>query len=121
MFIYLVLKKHSMYTEELKERVGGVVASFILKNGELIESDLERSPQFVIHSVLYLMDAVTEKKDIKKFVIFGEKANFSVSFHPHYIIGVHLERTANIHLLRLMIRRILEPTEQVAEPYTLEE
>lgn len=100
------------------------MGSFILKDGELIESDLERSPQFVIHSILYLMDAVTEKKDIRKIIIFGEKANFSVSFRKDYIIGVILTRTANIHLLRLVIRRILEPSklrERHDHPLTLEE
>jgi len=111
-----------MYTEKLKESVGGVLGSFILKNGKLIESDLKHSPQFVIHSILYLHEAVTERKDLKRVLIFGEKTNFSVVFHPGYVIGVLLTQGANIHLLNLVIRRILEPSRQPPEgPPSLEE
>lgn len=96
-----------MYSEKLRESVGGVISSFILENWEVVESDLTCDLQFVTQSIIYLMDKITEKKDLSMVIIFGEKSNFVVSFHYDYIVGVLLSQTANIHLLNLVVRRIL--------------
>lgn len=113
MFIYLFLKTGWMYTEKLKERVGGVLGSFILRNGEIVESDLKEEPQFAIQSILYLVEVVTEsKRDLKQVAISGEKACLCVTFYLGYIICVKLTPTANTQLLNLMIRRILESAEK---------
>lgn len=113
MFIYLFLKTGWMYTEKLKESVGGVLGSFILRNGELVESDLEHDPQFATQSILYVVEVVTERKrDIKQVAISGEKACLCVTFYLGYIICVKLTHAANAPLLNLMIRRILESAEK---------
>lgn len=96
-----------MYTEKLRESVGGVLGSFVLENWEVAESDLTCDVQFVTQSIIYLLDKVTERKDLKQVIIFGEKTNFFVSFHHDLIVGVLLARTANIHLLNLVTRRTL--------------
>ena len=105
-----------MYGEKLKESVGGVIGSFVIRNREIIESDLQRDLQFVTQSVFYLMDAVTEKKDLKYVTISGENCGFYVYFHQDYVIGVVIAPNANTHLLNLMIRRLLESPEQKEVP-----
>lgn len=106
-----------MYTEKLKESMGGIVGSFVLKDGDIAEADLNCDFGFVVQSLLYLREAVTERKSLTRFTVFGENHNFSVYFYPGHMVGVLLTGTANIQLLNLMVRRILEPVpEELAEP-----
>jgi len=97
-----------MYAEKLKESIGGVIGSFTLRNGTITESDLNGELQFVTQSLLYFIEAVQERKPLKKLVFFGNRKNLYIYVHPPYTIGVLLSLSANIHLLNLMIKRILE-------------
>ncbi len=106
-----------MYAERLKESIGGIVGSFTLKDGEIIESDLERDLGFVTQSILYLSEAVRETKDLKRLSIFGEKQNLSVYFYADRILGVLIARTGNVQLLNLMVRRIVETPEEGELPH----
>ncbi|MBU7042161.1 MAG: hypothetical protein HXS47_01125 [Theionarchaea archaeon] len=103
-----------MYAEKLKQSIGGVIGSFTLRNGTITESDLHGELQFVTQSILYVIEAVQDRKPLKKLIFFGDKKNLYVYTHPPYTIGVLLSLSANIHLLNLMIKRILE-TPDVAE------
>ncbi len=100
-----------MYTEHLRESTGGIIGSFFVKKGEIKESDLEGDLQFVVQSFFYLMEAVTERKDLKEFSIYAEEKNFFVLIYSTYIVGVLLECTANIPLVSLMVKKILETPE----------
>jgi len=107
-----------MYAERLKDSIGGITGSFTLKDGEVIETDLDCDLGFVTQSILYLSEAVTETKDLTRLIIFGEKQNLSVHFHSEYILGVLMARTGNVQLLHLMVRRILEtPEEELSEAH----
>lgn len=101
-----------MYTEKLRESTGGIIGSFFVKKGEIEESDLEGDLQFVMQSFFYLMETVTEQKELKEFSIYGEEKNFFVLIYSPYIVGVLLECTANIPLVSLMVRKVLETLEQ---------
>ncbi|MBU7019391.1 MAG: hypothetical protein HXS44_17930 [Theionarchaea archaeon] len=102
-----------MYTEKLKESVGGVLGSFVLKNGEIVESDVEEGIQFLVQSILYLEEVVREsKRDLKQVAVSGGKACLCVTFYLDYIVCVKLTPAANTHLLNLMIKRILESAEK---------
>ncbi len=105
-----------MYVDQLKESIGGVIGSFVLKNGEITETDLGPNLGFVTQSILYLSEAVTETKDLKRLSIFGKNRSLSVYFHSQYILGVLITPTANLQLLNLMVRRILEAPERAEEP-----
>ena len=108
MFIYLFLERGLMYTEKLKESIGGVTGSFILQNWEVVESDMTCELQFITQSIVYLMEAISDRRTLRQFVIFGEKANFSVSFRGDKVAGVLLDPTANIQLLNLVLKRVLD-------------
>jgi hypothetical protein len=97
-----------MYAEKLKESIGGVMGSFTLRNGTITESDLNGELQFVTQSIMYVIEAVQERKPLKKIIFFGDKKNLYIYIHPPYTIGVLLSLSANIHLLNLMIKRIVE-------------
>jgi hypothetical protein len=97
-----------MYAEKLKESIGGVMGSFTLRNGTISESDLNGELQFVTQSIMYVIEAVQERKPLKKIIFFGDKKNLYIYIHPPYTIGVLLSLSANIHLLNLMMKRILE-------------
>jgi hypothetical protein len=101
-----------MYTEKLKEAIGGIIGSFIMKSGEMKESDLESDLLFEIQNIFYLVETVTERKDFKEFLILGEKKGFFVYFHDEYMVGALLTHDANISLLSLMIGKILETPER---------
>ncbi|MBU6996049.1 MAG: hypothetical protein HXS41_01445 [Theionarchaea archaeon] len=105
-----------MYTEKLKETAGGVIGSFIMENGEMKETDLEGNLQFEIQNIYYLIETVTEKKDFKILLICGESKMFFVYVHPRYIVGALLTHTANVPLLTLITRKMLEaPPEEEPE------
>jgi hypothetical protein len=106
-----------MYTEKLKEVIGGIIGSFIMKSGEMKESDLESDLLFEIQNISYLVEAVTERKDFREFLILGEKKGFFVYFHDEYMVGVLLRHDANISLLSLMIRKILETPDKESEAH----
>ena len=100
-----------MYTEKLRESTGGIISSFFVKKGKIKESDLEGNLPFVVHSFFYLMEAVNEWRNLKEFSIYGKEKNFFALIYPPYIVGVLLECTANIPLVSLMVRKILETPE----------
>jgi hypothetical protein len=113
-----------MYTEKLKESMGGIIGSFIIENRELKETDLEEDLQFAIQNIYYIMEAVTEYKRFKMLLIVGNKKSLFVHFHKGAIVGIILKRTANTSLLDLVVRKVLEmPKEGVIEPHpsTIEE
>ncbi len=104
-----------MYAERLKESMGGILGSFTMKERKLVEVDTDSDLQFATQSILYLMDAVTEYKNLKRLALFGEKGILSVYFYSDYIIGVFLACTANLELLNLIMRRILAAPEEPLE------
>ncbi|MGC1120542.1 MAG: hypothetical protein WBA22_05560 [Candidatus Methanofastidiosia archaeon] len=112
-----------MYTEKLKETAGGVIGSFIMENGKMKETDLEGDLQFEIQNIYYLIEAVTGKRDFRVLLICGEKKMFFVYIYQRYIVGALLNQAANVPLLTLMIRKILEAPEEESEieyPLTFE-
>ncbi|MBU7013623.1 MAG: hypothetical protein HXS43_02230 [Theionarchaea archaeon] len=104
-----------MFTEKLKETAGGVIGSFVMENGEVKETDLEGSLQFEIQNIHYLIETVTEKKDFKILLVDGKKKMFFVYIHQRYIVGALLSQTANVPLLTLIVRKILEAPEEESE------
>jgi hypothetical protein len=109
-----------MYTEKLKETAGGVIGSFIMENGEMKETDLEGDLQFEIQNIYYLIEAVTGKRDFRVLLICGEKRLFFVYIHQRYIVGALLNQAANVPLLTLVTRKMLEaPVEEPPVKYPL--
>jgi hypothetical protein len=102
-----------MYTEKLKESVRGIVGSFALKNAEITESNLELDLKFVVHSIFYFKNAITERRDLKEFFITGEKQDFVAFFHSGTTVGVVVDHTANILLLHLIVRNLLEAPQEI--------
>lgn len=88
--------------------MGGIIGSFIIENKEVRETDLEGDLQFAIQNIYYIMEAVTEYKSFKMLLIMGENQSLFVHIRKGIIVGVILESTANIPLLNLVVRKVLE-------------
>ncbi|MGD2249454.1 MAG: hypothetical protein PVF58_13680 [Candidatus Methanofastidiosia archaeon] len=115
-----------MYTEKLKESMGGIIGSFIIENRELKETDLKEDLQFATQNIYYIMESVTEYKNFRMLLIVGNKKSLFVHIRESTIVGVILKRTANTSLLDLVVRKVLEiPAEGASElephPATIEE
>ncbi len=105
-----------MYIERLKESIHGVVGSFVLKDGKMIQSDLDPDLLYITQSICYLTEMVNERRNISQLAFLGEEKDLFVYFHQDLAAGVLLTHTANIPLLNYFVKRLLERKEDVHLP-----
>ena len=97
-----------MYSEPLKENIEGVVGSFILKEGEMRESDLNIDLHNIVQDIFFLAETITEKKNLNSLVFFGEKNSLFIYFHQPLVVGILFSRLPSIPALESKIKRVLE-------------
>ena len=105
-----------MYAEQLKQYIGGLAGSFIMKDRELMQSDLKSDQQRGIRNIPYLVEAINEKRDLKKLIFFCDKKNLSIHFYQDLIVGLVVTPATNVFLLDFLLKRVLENLEQLDVP-----
>lgn len=101
----------------LRETLHGIKGVFLLKNGDVLDSDIvfERETEYLSKIIPYLVEAVCDTKDdIKKMSIVGNELVF-IFFHEPYALGIIAESSINVPLLEVMAGGVLEQWE-VSEP-----
>lgn len=104
----------------LKESVNGVDKSFLIKEGEIAESDFEKERvYFLSKNIPLLMESIlASKKNIKKISIVADKY-FQIFYSSPYILGVVVSRETNFPLLEMVSNKLLltieEPMEKTKE------
>lgn len=105
-----------MYLDELKTQMNGIVGYIAFKDSTMVGSDFEPYPKEVMKILPIFLKIITEKKNPRRLILFGEKKNLSIHMCDKVVIGVILDRTANVLLLDVILRRILSKKEQLKEP-----
>lgn len=97
----------------LRETLHGVKGVFLLKNGEVLDSDVVfgEEMKYLSKSIPYFVEAVCDTKDdIKKFSIAGNDLIF-IFFREPYALGIIAEPSVNVPLLEVMAGEVLEQGE----------
>lgn len=106
--------------ELVKRNVKGVEKSFLIKDGEIRESDFEEEKvHFLCKSIPFLVEYILKcGKDIRKMSIITDRY-CQVFFRDTYILGVVVSKEANFPLLDMISYKLLytieEPFEKAEE------
>lgn len=103
-------------TDLLKKNVNGVEGSFLLKDEEIVECDLEKEKiYFLSKNIHFLLESFSETgKDLKKICIDADKF-CRIYFYEDYILGIAASQTVNLPLLEIMSPKLLFTIEKPAE------
>ncbi|MFQ6088883.1 MAG: hypothetical protein ACE5K0_08290 [Candidatus Methanofastidiosia archaeon] len=97
-----------MSVREIKENVGGIKGSFLIKGKSIIESDLDINVSYISKSISYLNDVLHEReRDVKKITVTGSDSTVFYLDTP-YILGVVASSQVNLPLLDLVAAKILK-------------
>ncbi|MBU7015961.1 MAG: hypothetical protein HXS44_00515 [Theionarchaea archaeon] len=102
--------------ELLKKNVSGVEGSFLIKNNEIIECDLEREKmQYLTRNISFLIEIFLEKRrDIKKISI-AANLHCQVFFEDPYVLGTVASEGTNFPLLDMISNKLLFTIEESPE------
>jgi hypothetical protein len=103
-------------TDLLKSNVKGVEGSFLMKDGEVIECDLdEEKLYFLSKSILFLTGSFLEsKKDLRKISIAAHE-HCIIFFYDTYILGTVVSQDTNFPLVEMMSNKLLHTYEDQPE------
>jgi hypothetical protein len=105
-----------MYTQKLKERIGGYNSSFVMKGRELIQSDLNSNQLKGILTIPYLVEAITEKRCLERLVFIGDKKYLSIHFCQGLTVGLVVTPGTNMFVLDFTLKKIIESLEHPEMP-----
>jgi hypothetical protein len=102
--------------ELLKKNVSGVEGSFLIKNNEIIECDLERERMhYLIKNISFLVEFFLDaNKDIKKISIAANR-HCQVFFEDPYVLGTVASDGTNFPLLDMVSNKLLFTIEESPE------
>lgn len=102
--------------ELLKKNVSGVEGSFLIKNNEIIECDLERERmQYLTKNISFLVEIFLEaRRDIKKITIAANRHCW-VFFEDPYVLGTVASEGTNFPLLDMVSNKLLFTIEESPE------
>jgi hypothetical protein len=106
-----------MYTVDLlKKSVKGVEGSFLMKEGEIIECDLDKEGlDYLSKSILFLVESfLKSRKDLKKITIIAHNY-FIVFFYENYVLGAVVSKDTNFPLLNIVTNKLLFTVEEHPE------
>jgi hypothetical protein len=106
-----------MYTVDLlKKNVKGVEGSFLMKEGEIIECDLDKEGlDYLSKSILFLVESfLKSRKDLKKITIAANNY-FIVFFYENYVLGAVVSKDTNFPLLNIVSNKLLFTVEEHPE------
>lgn len=100
----------------LKKNVRGVERSFLVKDGEIVECDMEKEKlHFLSRNILFLVESFLKaSKDLKRLSIFAE-GYCIIFFYDVYALGIVAAKDTNFPLLDMVSNKLLYTIEEHPE------